>query len=189
MKYVKCVDLYIPWKLGERGSTPRGATGPSLSFLFVVFFVCPSRYDARHRKPRQFVYALKLGGTGISPRPRTLLVFVPIFVFVLVLVLVLQQAATYSIAAVAGNWTILVSVVGLHVEFHVIIIFLSLRRLSEAMPMFWTVSPYVRDYYVMFPRYWYLQHDYWRIFAELLYWCILGQRYEMIWLCDEKVEG
>jgi len=33
-------------------------------------------------------------------------VFVP--VFVLVLVLVLQQAATYSIAAVAGNWTILV---------------------------------------------------------------------------------
>jgi len=35
----------------------------------------------------------------------TLLVFVPVFVlvFVLVLVLVLQQAATYSIAAVAGN--------------------------------------------------------------------------------------
>ena len=31
------------------------------------------------------------------------LVIVPIFVFVLVLVLVLQQAATYSIAAVAGN--------------------------------------------------------------------------------------
>ena len=43
--------------------------------------------------------------------PRTVLVIVPIFVFVpvfvfvlvLVLVLVLQQAATYSIAAVAGN--------------------------------------------------------------------------------------
>ena len=30
-------------------------------------FVCPSRYDARHRKPRRFVYALNLGGTGISP--------------------------------------------------------------------------------------------------------------------------
>jgi len=24
-------------------------------------------YDARHRKPRRFVYALNLGGTGISP--------------------------------------------------------------------------------------------------------------------------
>ena len=61
MKYVVCLHLYIPWKSGERGSTPRGATGPS--FLFV----CPSRYDARHRKPRGFVYALNLGGTGISP--------------------------------------------------------------------------------------------------------------------------
>ena len=30
-------------------------------------FVCPSRYAARHRKPRRFVYALNLGGTGISP--------------------------------------------------------------------------------------------------------------------------
>ena len=73
-----------------------------------VFFVCPSRYDTRHRKPRRCVYALNLGGTSISP---TVLVIVPIFVFVLVfvcvlvlvLVLVLQQAATYSIAAVAGN--------------------------------------------------------------------------------------
>ena len=39
MKYVECVHLYILWKFGERGSTPRGATGPSLSFLSV----CPSR--------------------------------------------------------------------------------------------------------------------------------------------------
>jgi len=100
MKYVGCVHLYIPWKFGERGSTPRGATGPSLSF-----FVCPSRYDARHRKPRRFVYALNLGGTGMSPRTVLVLVLVLVFVFVLVL----QQAATYSIAAVAGNWTILVS--------------------------------------------------------------------------------
>ena len=30
------------------------------------FFVCPSRYDARHRKPRRCVYALNLEGTGIS---------------------------------------------------------------------------------------------------------------------------
>ena len=42
-------------------------------------------------------------------------VFVPVFVHVLVLVL--QQAATYSIAAVAGNWTILVLLLLLHVVF------------------------------------------------------------------------
>jgi len=116
MKYVGCVHLYIPWKFGERGSTPRGATGPSLSFF------CPSCYDARHRKPRRCIYALNLGGMGISPR--TVLVIVLVFVFVIVFVLVLvlvlvppteippapgtQQAATYSIAAVAGTWTILV---------------------------------------------------------------------------------
>ena len=34
---------------------------------FFVFFVCPSRYDERHRKPRRFVYALNLEGPGISP--------------------------------------------------------------------------------------------------------------------------
>jgi len=75
----------------------------SVCFLFVFFVFCPTRYDARHRKPRRCVYALNLGGTGISPR--TVLVFVPVFVFipVPVLVLVVQQAATYSIAAVAGN--------------------------------------------------------------------------------------
>ena len=91
--------------------------------LFVCLFFCPSRYDARHRKPRRCIYALNLGGTGISP-PEVLVfvivfVFVPVFVFVFVLifvlifilvlvlvlvfVLVLQQAATYSIAAVAGD--------------------------------------------------------------------------------------
>ena len=36
-----------------------------------LFFVCPSRYDARHRKPRRFVYALNLGGTGISPADKS----------------------------------------------------------------------------------------------------------------------
>ena len=53
-------------KIWGAGSTPREATGPSLS-VFLFFFVCPSRYDARHRKPRRCVYALNLGGTGISP--------------------------------------------------------------------------------------------------------------------------
>ena len=40
MKYVVCLHLYIPWKFGERGSTPRGATGLSLSFclFFCLFF-------------------------------------------------------------------------------------------------------------------------------------------------------
>ena len=37
-----------------------------LSVCLFVFF-CPSRYDARHRKPRRCVYAWNLGGTGISP--------------------------------------------------------------------------------------------------------------------------
>ena len=62
MKYVGCVHLYIPWKFGERGSTPRGATGPSFSF-----FVCLSvTLRCMHRKPRRCIYALNLGGTGIS---------------------------------------------------------------------------------------------------------------------------
>ena len=64
MKYVVCIHLYMPWKFGEWGSTPRGARRPSLS---VCLFVCPSRYDARHRKPRRWVYVLNLGGTGIRP--------------------------------------------------------------------------------------------------------------------------
>ena len=64
MNYVVCIHLYIPWKFGEHGSTPRGARRPSLS---VCLFVCPPCYDARHRKPRRCVYALNLGGMGISP--------------------------------------------------------------------------------------------------------------------------
>jgi len=46
----------------------------SFSFRFsyrssfcLFFFVCPSRYVARHRKPRRCVYVLNLGGTGITP--------------------------------------------------------------------------------------------------------------------------
>ena len=101
------------WRAGVNSPRSYGAE----FVFFCLFFVYLSRYDARHRKPRRCVYALKLGGTGISPR--TILVFVQIFVlvlvlvsvsvsvsvfvFVLVLVLVLQQAAPYSIAAVAGN--------------------------------------------------------------------------------------
>ena len=49
-------------KIWGAGVNSRGATGPSFSF-----FVCPSRYVARHRKPRQCVYVLNLGGTGIGP--------------------------------------------------------------------------------------------------------------------------
>ena len=64
MKYVVCLHLYILWKFGERESTPRGDTEPSLSFFC---FFCPSRYIDRHRKPRRCVYVLNLGGTGIRP--------------------------------------------------------------------------------------------------------------------------
>ena len=42
MKYVVCLHLYIPWIFGERGSTPRGDMGPSLSFLSFCLFVCLS---------------------------------------------------------------------------------------------------------------------------------------------------
>ena len=148
MKYVVYLHLYIPWKFGERGSTPRGVTRPSLSF-----FVCPSRYDAGtesldgaythwtwgngHKPPGQksprakdlpdkrppdkstpvqkspaksppakSVPGQKTPGKkspwAKDPRtkaPRTKILPAPDT----------QQAATYSIAAVAGNWTILVA--------------------------------------------------------------------------------
>ena len=67
MKYVVYPHFYIPWKFGERGSTPRGARGRVCRFLSFCLFVCPSRHDARHRKPTRCVYALNLGGTGIRP--------------------------------------------------------------------------------------------------------------------------
>jgi len=51
-----------PENLGSGGLIPAEVRG-----RVCLFFVCPSRYDARHRKPRRCVYALKLGGTGISP--------------------------------------------------------------------------------------------------------------------------
>jgi len=111
--------------LGSGGLLPADIGGR------VCRFFCPSRYVARHRKLRRCVYVLNLGGTDIRPpdsfsyrsnfRFRSSFhsrsnfrssfsfsfsfSFVLIFVFVLVLVpvLVVQQAATYSIAAVAGN--------------------------------------------------------------------------------------
>ena len=106
MKYVVCLHLYIPWKFGERRSTPRGATGPSLSFFVCLFFLFVRHATMLGTETVLYVYALNLGGMGISPPDKRHTRAV--FVFVLVLVLVLQQAATYSIAAVAGNWTILV---------------------------------------------------------------------------------
>ena len=88
MKYVVCLHLYIPENLGSGGLLPTELRGRVC--LFLCLSVCPSRYDARHRKPRRCVYALNLGGTGISPpgkRPPGKKC----------------PAATYSIAAVAGN--------------------------------------------------------------------------------------
>jgi len=68
-------------------------------------YVCMFVRHAKMLGTESLVYALNLGERAKGPR--TVLVIVPIFVFVpvfvLVLVVVLQQAATYSIAAVAGN--------------------------------------------------------------------------------------
>ena len=52
-----------PENLGSGGLIPAELRGRVCLFLFF----CPSRYEARHRKPRRCVYALNLGGTGISP--------------------------------------------------------------------------------------------------------------------------
>jgi len=60
-----------PENLGSGGQLPAELRGRVCLFcfffvFFVRFFVCPSRYDARHRKPRRCVYSSNLGGTGIS---------------------------------------------------------------------------------------------------------------------------
>ena len=54
-----------PENLGSGGQLPAELRDRVCRF-FVFLFVCPLRYDARHRKPRRFVYALNLGGMGIS---------------------------------------------------------------------------------------------------------------------------
>ena len=57
-----------PENLGSGGQLPAELRGRVCLFcLFFCMFVCPSHYDARHRKPRWCVFALNLGGTGISP--------------------------------------------------------------------------------------------------------------------------
>ena len=54
-----------PENLGSGGQLPAELGGRVC--LFLVFF-CPSRYVARHRKPRRCVYVLNLGGTDIRPQ-------------------------------------------------------------------------------------------------------------------------
>ena len=160
-----CLHLYIPWKFGERGLLPAELRGRVC--LFVCFF-CSSCYDARHRKPRRCVYALNLGGTGISPpdksppgkRPpgqkhppaknpsgqKTPREKVPPG----------KQAVTYSIAAVAGHWTILVAwmylvVFGMQIQSmcwlttrqnNVVVLYVSAAR---AMPAHHIITPATSD--------------------------------------------
>ena len=125
MTYVVCLHLYIPWNLGSGGLHPAELRGR------VCLFVCPSRYDARYRKldgaymhwtwgnghkppgqkspgqktpwpkvppaksaPRQKTPGKKVPRAKDPPAKRPPAKKCP--------------AATYSIAAVAGNWTILV---------------------------------------------------------------------------------
>jgi len=51
-----------PENLGSGGQLPAELRG-----RVCLFFVCPSRYVARHRKPRRCVYVLNLGRPGIRP--------------------------------------------------------------------------------------------------------------------------
>jgi len=111
-----------PENLGSEGLLAAELRDRVCLFLFSCLFFCPSRYDARHRKPSRCVYALNLGGTGISPPDSFSYRIVLVFVFVLVpptkipLSPGTQQVVTYSIAAVAGNWTILVFSARQHAE-------------------------------------------------------------------------
>jgi len=50
-------------KIWGAGVNSPQSYGADFVFFCLFFFVCPSRYDARHRH----LYALNLGGTGISP--------------------------------------------------------------------------------------------------------------------------
>ena len=50
-----------PENLGSGGLLPAELGGRVCLF---VFFVCPSRYNARHRKPRRCVLRIELGGNG-----------------------------------------------------------------------------------------------------------------------------
>ena len=91
-----------PENLGSGGQLPAELRGRiCLFFVSFCIFVFPSRYVARHRKPRRCIYVLNLGGTGITPPDS--FSYRSIFRFRSRSVLVIQQAATYSIAAVAGN--------------------------------------------------------------------------------------
>jgi len=77
MKYVVCLSTYIE-NLGSGGLLPAELRGRVCLFVFFCFFcffclsVTLRIYDARHRKPRRYVYALNLGGTGISPPDNSL---------------------------------------------------------------------------------------------------------------------
>ena len=90
------------WGAGFNSPRSYGA-----EFVFLLFFLFVRHATLLGTKAQTVRIRIELGGTGIRPPDsfsyRSNFVFVPVFVLVLVLVLVLQQAATYSIAAVAGN--------------------------------------------------------------------------------------
>ena len=55
-----------PENLGSGVQLPAELRGRVCLFLF-FWYVCPSRYVARHRNPRRCVYVLNLGGMDIRP--------------------------------------------------------------------------------------------------------------------------
>ena len=99
MKYVVPPPLHTLKIWGAGVNSPRNYGAEFLSFFCMFVRHAQKAYTVRIRN--------ELRGNRHKPpgqkSPRAVLVFVPIFVFVLVIVLVIQQAATYSIAAVAGN--------------------------------------------------------------------------------------
>ena len=62
--FVFIMATYIIFHYSKVTYSPRSQEA---EFVCLFVFFCQSRYDARHRKPRRSVYALHLGGTGISP--------------------------------------------------------------------------------------------------------------------------
>ena len=124
----------------------------------------------------------------------TVLVFVPIFVFVLVfvfvfafvlvlvLVLVLQQAATYSIAAVAGNWTILVVSIDSVCPFVTLLQIASFLFVDE-IESFLAVSSPCGTLQNFFLHFWFRLHNAQNLLSKI---CTKSPISRLVWQIDRR---